>query len=94
MKSKIKFSLHAKEKMRSRGVKKADILAALREPDNVYDDAENGTIVSIKKVNGNSIIAAYKVEGDGAKVITIFYTTKLDKLIKAKTARGAWKKKK
>ena len=80
--------------MRSRGVKTSDVLAALKEPDSVYNDVEHGTVVSIKKVNGNSIIAAYKMENDIAKVITLFYTTKLDKLIRAKTARGAWKKQK
>jgi hypothetical protein len=94
VKKEIKFSAHAKEKMRSRGIKISDILAALKEPDSVYNDVEHGTVVSIKKVNGNSIIAAYKMENDRAKVITLFYTTKLEKLIRAKTARGAWKKQK
>ena len=80
--------------MRSRGVKKADILAALKEPDSVYDDIEHGTLDSIKRIDCNSITVAYNLESDGAKVITLFYTTKLDKLIRAKTVRGAWKKKK
>jgi len=32
-------------------------------------------------------------EEDGvAKVITLYYTTKLDRLIRAKMVRGAWKK--
>jgi hypothetical protein len=26
------------------------------------------------------------------KVITLYYTTKLDRLLKAKTVRGAWKR--
>jgi len=49
-------------------------------------------MIAIKKVNGNSIILVYKLERDGAKVITLFYTTKLDKLLKSKTAREAWKR--
>ena len=94
MKIHIKFSIHANEKMRSRGVKTSDILAAIDEPDNLYKDVEYETLVAVKKVNNNTIIVAYKMEDDGAKVITLFYTTKLDKLLKTKMARGAWKKQK
>ncbi|MCL4429431.1 MAG: DUF4258 domain-containing protein [Chloroflexi bacterium] len=90
----VKLSIHAKEKMQSRGIKKADISAAIKEPDSIYDDLEHGTLIAVKKINGNSIIVAYRIESNGAKVITLFYTTKLDKLIRAKVARGAWKKQK
>lgn len=90
----VKFSIHAKEKMQSRGVNISDILAAVAEPDSLYNDFEHGTLIAVKKVNGNSIIIVYKIENNEAKVITLFYTTKLDKLIRAKVARGAWKKQK
>jgi hypothetical protein len=90
----IKFSIHAKEKIHSRGVKKSDILLAMKEPEGLYQDFEHGTLIAVRKVNGNSIIVVYKIEENGTKVITLFYTTKLDKLIRAKTARGAWKKQK
>ena len=88
----VKFSDHAEEKMQSRKVKISDVNATITKPDKSYADVEHGTLIAIKKVNGNSIIVAYKIEGNGAKVITLFYTSKLDKLIKTKTARGAWKK--
>ena len=94
MKIPVKFSSHAKEKMLSRNVKISDVFATIKTPDNVYEDVEHGTFIAIKKVNGNSIILAYKIENKGAKVITLFYTTKLDKLVKTKLARGAWKKQK
>lgn len=38
------------------------------------------------------IILAYKEEAEVVKVITIYYTTKLDRLVRSKTVRGAWKK--
>jgi hypothetical protein len=62
--------------MRSRSVKVSDVYATLTFPDALYEDVEHGTLVAIKKVNGNSIILVYKMENDGAKVITLFYTTK------------------
>jgi hypothetical protein len=90
----IKLSVHANEKMQSRGIKQADLSAAIQEPDSLYEDLEHGTLIAVRKINSNSIIVAYKNEGNGAKVITLFHTSKLDKLIRAKTARGAWKKQK
>ena len=88
----VKFSSHALEKMRSRKVKISDVYATLRAPDEIYEDIEHETFIAVKKVNGKFIILAYRMEKDGAKVITLFYTTKLDRLLKNKTARGAWKK--
>jgi Domain of unknown function (DUF4258) len=90
----IKFSIHAKEKIQSRGVKKSDILLAMKAPESLYQDFEHGTVIAVRKVSGNSIIVVYKIDDNGTKVITLFYATKLDKLIRAKTARGAWKKQK
>jgi hypothetical protein len=92
VKAPVKFSNHAKEKIISRNVKKSEVYAAIRTPDDICEDVEHGTLIAIKKVNGNSIILAYKIENTGAKVITLFYTTKLDKLVRTKVARGAWKK--
>jgi hypothetical protein len=88
----IKFSGHAEEKLKLRNIKMPDVTATLTTPDSLYEDLEHRTLISIKKVNGNSIILAYRMENDGAKVITIFYTSKLDKLVRTKTVRGAWKK--
>lgn len=34
----------------------------------------------------------YREERGLVKIITLYYTTKLDRLIKSKTVRGAWKR--
>lgn len=49
-------------------------------------------MVAVKKTNDKFIILAYRKENETVKVITIYYTTKLDKLVKSKTVRGAWKR--
>ena len=92
MKVPVKFSSHAVEKMLRRNVKISDVYATLKAPDEIYEDVEHETFIAIKKVNAKFIILAYKMENSRAKVITLFYTTKLDRLLKTKTARGAWKK--
>jgi hypothetical protein len=45
-----------------------------------------------KKVDAKFIILFYKMEANVVKVITLYYTTKLGRLLKAKTVRGAWKR--
>ncbi|MDI6690481.1 MAG: DUF4258 domain-containing protein [Candidatus Bathyarchaeota archaeon] len=88
----VQFSQHALEKMHRRSVKTSDVYATMESPDEVYNDVEHGTIVAVKKIDARSIILAYKMEAEVVKVITLYYTTKLDRLIKTKTVRGAWKR--
>jgi hypothetical protein len=88
----VQFSRHALEKMRRRNVKSSDIHATIKSPDEVYEDVERGTVVAVKKVNVESVILVYKREANVVKVITLYYTTKLDRLLKAKMVRGAWKR--
>ena len=88
----VQFSRHALEKMRRRKVKTSDVYATIKSPDEVYEDVEHGMMVAVKKVNAKSVILAYRMEAGVVKVITLYYTTKLDRLLKAKTVRGAWKR--
>jgi len=88
----IKFSRHALEKAHWRKVKIQHIRLTLRNPDELYEDVERGVMIAIKKVDEKSVVVAYREEEDLVKVITLYYTTKLDRFIKAKTVRGAWKK--
>lgn len=88
----VQFSHHALEKMRLRKVKALYVYETLKSPGEVYEDAEHGTMIAVKKVNVRSIIIAYNREAETVKVITLYYTTKLDRLLKAKMERGAWKK--
>jgi len=64
----------------------------LRNPDELYEDVEHDVTIAIKKVNEKSIILVYRREGGLVKVITRYYTSKLDRLVKAKKGRGAWKR--
>ena len=88
----VQFSRHALEKRRRRSLKTSDVYATIKSPDEVYEDVEHGTVVAVKKVNAKSVILAYKMESGVVKVITLYYTTKLDRLLKAKMVRGAWKR--
>jgi len=88
----VEFSRHALEKALLRNVKMQHIRRTLRYPDELFEDVEHGVTVAIKKMNEKSIILAFRKEGGLVKVITLYYTTKLDRLVKTKMGRGAWKR--
>ncbi|MGQ9469151.1 MAG: DUF4258 domain-containing protein [Nitrososphaerales archaeon] len=88
----IQFSHHALEKAHRRGVSMSRIYQALKTPDELYEDIEHKTLVAVKKTDEKYIILAYRKEAELVKLITIYYTTKLDKIIKSKTVRGVWKR--
>jgi len=88
----IQFSRHALEKARRRGTKISHIRQTLKFPDELYEDVEHGVMIAVKKVDDKSVILAYRREAKLVKVITIYYTTRLDKLIKSKTVRDVWRK--
>ena len=88
----IEFSRHALEKALLRNIKMQHIRRTLKNPDELYEDTEHSVTIAIKKINEKSILLAYTKENELVKVITLYYTTKLDRLIRAKTGRGAWKK--
>jgi len=88
----IRFSRHALEKARRRGVHIQHVRKTLGHPDVLYEDVEHNVMIAIKNVNEKSIILVYKRDGGLVKVITLYYTTKLDKLVESKTVRGAWRK--
>jgi len=39
----------------------------------------------VKKIDNKSIILAYRKEAEVVKIITLYYTTKLDRLLRSKT---------
>ena len=88
----VQFSDHALEKARRRGVNISLAYRTLKNPDELYEDVEHETMIAVKKTNDKSVILAYKEEAKLVKVITIYYTTKFDRLVRSKTVRGAWKR--
>ena len=70
----------------------SDVYGALEIPDELFEDVEHGTLVAVKKVYDKFVIVAYREEDGVVKVITIYYTVKFDRLLRAKMVRGAWKR--
>ena len=70
----------------------SDVYGALGVPDELYEDVEHGTLVAVKKVYDKFVIVAYREEDSVVKVITVYYSFKFDRLLRAKMVRGAWKR--
>ena len=87
----IRFSSHASQKMRFRGILVDEVVLTLRSPDEVYVDLEHDTKVALRKIDDKHIVVVYSTNKDIC-VVTVYYTRKVDRLIRAKVGRGAWRK--
>ncbi|MEM2117407.1 MAG: DUF4258 domain-containing protein [Candidatus Bathyarchaeia archaeon] len=88
----MEFSGHAMEKMRKRGVNVAHVYNTLESPKELFEDIEHDVMVAIKKVDDKFVIVVFREEDGVVKVITLYYTTKFERLVKSKMVRGAWKR--
>jgi len=70
----------------------AHVYDALERPDEIYEDVENGAMVALRRVDDRSVVVIYRSEGDKVKVITLYYANKIERLVKSKVARGAWRR--
>ncbi len=64
----------------------------LEAPKELFEDVEHDVMIAVKKVDGKSVIVVFREEGDLVKVITLYYTTKFERLVRSKMVRGAWKR--
>jgi hypothetical protein len=57
-----------------------------------FVDIENNVKVAVGPMNGRSLVVVYRIVDAEVKVIMVYHTRKLEKLISSKTKRGAWRK--
>ena len=90
-KTKIQFSNHASEKSTERKITKEDIYKTLDNPDMLFKDLSHNTLIAVKEIAGKSVVVAYERD-EVIRVVTVYHTSKLDKLIRSKLRRGLWRK--
>jgi len=89
----IEFTRHAIEKMRARHVSESDIRDALKESRDLFYDMEHETFVATKPLRNRYLVILYTRKNEVLNVVTVYFSTKIDKLITSKIRRGAWIKK-
>jgi hypothetical protein len=63
--------MHAKERMKERGILKKDIEKVLLNPDRIY--RENHRIIASKRINKENLEVVYVVENNKKIILTCYY---------------------
>ena len=77
---KIRYTLHALERMRQRGIEKSLIEKCLRNPDKeegLGDDIYN----CVRRINRKVLIVIYKRVDDATVIITAYISSKIHKYL-------------
>ena len=88
----ITFSSHAEQKLSARAIRRRDVERILARPDEVFEDTEHNAEVAVGKVDSKFLVAVYLRANNSIKVITVYHTRKLEKLVTSKLQRGAWRR--
>jgi len=75
---KKRYTFHAIERMRQRGISREEVEACLDDPDRIIEDEK---YKYAKKLNDKALIVVYRIEADAITVITAYYTSKLYKYL-------------
>lgn len=86
----VEFTRHTIEKMNARHVSESDIHLVLKDPDNMFYDKDRGTFVVAKSIRDRYLLVLYTRKNKTFRVVTVYFSTKIDKLIDSKIRRGTW----
>ena len=75
---KIRYTLHAIERMRQRGISREEVKVCLNNPDKIIEGKESKCV---KKLNNKALIVVYRMEADAIIVITAYRTSKLHRYL-------------
>ena len=77
---KIRYTLHALERIKQRGIYKELVEECLEKPDRTL--LEEDTYRCIKKINDRVLVVIYRKDNDTILVITAFVSTKTHKYLR------------
>ncbi len=92
----IRYSAHAKEKLRllaEFGVSERIVEEALGHPRETYYDTLIGSMVSIVEMDADrGAVVVFTTAAEVATIITVYYTTRLNTVRRGKLSSGRWVK--
>ena len=86
---KITFTEHAREAMVKRELDEESVIEAVNNPDELFLNRRTGRTVAVKR-DDQALAAVYDAVNDHLEVVTVFKTSKPDKLIRRKLDKGHW----
>jgi uncharacterized DUF497 family protein len=87
----VRYSDHAEQKLASRGVRREDVERVIANPKEWFKDSEHEARVAIGPLDGRFLVVVYRTVNGDTRVITVYHTRKLDKLVSSKIQRGVWR---
>jgi len=92
----IEFTSHALAKLGIVGVTKEMVEKGLSNPSEVFRDSEKSLFVGTSKLRDGILVLVYRSDraipgrDDKVTIVTIYYTSKVDRLIESKLRRRVW----
>lgn len=71
-------------------MRKSQVIEAISNPDSSYKDAESEALVAVKRVDDKRLVVIFLSVDGKVRVITVYFASNVDRLIKRKLSRGAW----
>lgn len=90
MAEEMRFGKHAGIAMAGRRIKAELILLTLKKPEMRFFDISTGHTVAVRRIGDKSLIVVYDIVGKTYEVVTVFATSKTEKIIKRKVEIGYW----
>ena len=87
---KIELTKHAEEKIRARAVDINDILQIISRPNMLFHDVESDALVAIGIIGQRTLVIVFTRRNDIVRIVTVYYSSSIDKLIRRKVDRGVW----
>ena len=87
------FSRHAREKMRARHVDGSAVIGAIRDAESLFEDVESGALVAVRRLADRFLVVVFVPTDKGVRVVTVYHASEVNKLLRRKMGRGAWKRK-
>ena len=86
----MKYTNHAKEKMDEYGVTEKDVEDTIRAPEKLFLDVKTGRLIGVRKwTEDKHLVVVYEVN-DFTTIVTVFPTSKINKVIESRVRRGRW----
>ncbi|MBP1912644.1 DUF4258 domain-containing protein [Thermococcus stetteri] len=84
----VRFTGHAVEALRKKGIAEEDVISALQSPDIRAVDMLTGHFVAVRK-NGRWLVVVYDAAHGGIEVITVYEVSRKTQ-IERRIKRGRW----
>jgi len=86
----VEYSKHALERMRVRRVTRRHVGLAIRNPDFSCEDVESDALVAVKKYGRRQVVVIFTSKDERIRIITVYHSSDVDRLISRKLQRKAW----